>query len=112
MFANISDFCLSSDAMEKKWIYATNDDIVYGFGRNRFGGLGLGTEEDGIKEPQLNSTLSGKQIIDIFCGYEHWIALSADGQCYSWGHNQFGQLGIESPETTTPLEIPSFAPEK
>ena len=83
-------------------IFATKDDNVYGFGRNRFGGLGLGTLKEHITSPTLNTTLSHKKIANIFCGFEHWIALTADGRCYSWGHNELGQLGhgsIESSQT-------------
>ena len=75
-------------------IYATNEDKVFGFGRNRFGGLGLGTVDEHILNPTLNHTLSDRQLLNIFCGFEHWIGLTASGQCYAWGHNQFGQLGI------------------
>ena len=81
-------------------IYATKDDKVYGFGRNRFGGLGLGSLQEHITSPALNNTLSDKQIANIFCGFEHWIALTGEGRCYSWGHNHFGQLGIGTLEST------------
>jgi alpha-tubulin suppressor-like RCC1 family protein len=74
-------------------IYATTDDIVFCFGENRFGCLGLGTY-DYIPKPVLNRTLSGKTLIDIVTGYEHCIGLTANGQCYAWGLNGFGRLGI------------------
>ena len=91
-------------------IYATHDDNVFGFGRNRFGGLGLGTLEEHIHTPRLNPILSGIQISNIFCGFEHWIALTESGRCYAWGHNQFGQLGIGSlNETQTPQIIDFLA---
>ena len=82
-------------------IFITSDDHVYGYGRNRFGGLGLGHSQENTplqraltERPQLNNNLSGKRVVDIICGYEHWIALTANGRCYGWGHNQFGQLGV------------------
>ena len=87
-------------------IFATKDDKVYGFGRNRFGGLGLGTVDEHIDSPALNQTLSDKQLSNIYCGFEHWIALTSNGRCYAWGHNDFGQLGIGTVEATqTPLLI-------
>ena len=82
-------------------IYVTNDDKVYGFGRNRFGGLGLGTDEELFNKPTLNQTLSGKQLKNFFFGFEHWMALTSRGLVYGWGHNSSGQLGIGSLEPTT-----------
>ena len=88
-------------------IFATNEDHVYGFGRNRFGGLGLSTTEANISSDiRFNDMLSGRQIQDFVWGYEHWIALTATGRCYSWGHNNRGQLGTPALEpTTTPTLI-------
>ena len=84
----------------------------YGYGRNRFGGLGLGHLEENKETAQLNTTLTGKSVVNIFCGYEHWIALTAGGQCYAWGHNQFGQLGIKAlEETSTPRLIDALKDE-
>lgn len=74
-------------------IYATTDDKVFGFGQNRFGCLGLGTY-DCTPKPVLNRTLSDKALIDIVTGCEHCIGLTANGQCYAWGLNGFGRLGI------------------
>jgi alpha-tubulin suppressor-like RCC1 family protein len=86
-------------------IYATIDDKVFGFGRNRFGGLGLGYADLEVKTPTLNTTLTNKQISNVFFGFEHWLALTRSGQCYVWGHNDFGQLGID---TTTPTATPQL----
>lgn len=92
-------------------IYATKDDKVFGYGRNRFGGLGLGIETE-VKSPQLNRTLSGKRITNFVVGFEHWIALTATGHCYVWGHNQKGQLGIGSRDPSlTPQLIKGLAHE-
>ena len=80
-------------------LYVTKEDNVFCYGRNRFGGLGLGNEVE-VKSPQLNRMLSGKRITNFVVGFEHWIALTATGHCYAWGHNQKGQLGIGSKEPT------------
>ena len=93
-------------------IFATNEDKVYAFGRNRFGGLGLGSDEENIVSPQWNADLSDKQISNIFCGFEHWIALTNAGQCYAWGHNDCGQLGVAGvTKTNKPLLIQELAGE-
>lgn len=39
-------------------------------------------------------------IVQIACGVEHSIALTNDGELYSWGSNREGQLGIGSHTVT------------
>lgn len=34
------------------------------------------------------------RIMDFNCGYNHVIALSVEGIVFSWGNNEFGQLGL------------------
>ncbi|CAG2110214.1 unnamed protein product [Medioppia subpectinata] len=86
-------------------IVVTTDDIVYGFGANRFGRLGLGVS-DAIERPQLNATLTGKKIMKICYGLGHCLGLTSGGQCYGWGHNASGQIGIGSmSDTPTPQPI-------
>jgi len=38
--------------------------------------------------------MTDKHILSIACGHNHTVALSALGTVFSWGHNEFGQLGI------------------
>ncbi|CAG2100952.1 unnamed protein product [Medioppia subpectinata] len=75
-------------------IYVTNDDKVYGFGNNSNGCLGLGADYRRIHRPALNPYLSGKYLADVAIGRQFCIGLTADGRCYSWGANDFGQLGV------------------
>ncbi|CAG2117337.1 unnamed protein product, partial [Medioppia subpectinata] len=90
-------------------IAITADDRVYGFGTNRFGRLGLGVNGL-IARPQLNATLTGKKITKICYGLGHCIGLTRSGQCYGWGHNSCGQLGIGSvADTPTPQPIKTFS---
>ena len=90
-------------------MFALLDDTVYSLGFNRKGALGLGHRKENLREPEMNLTLSGKQIIDIVSGYEHCIGLTAYGECYSWGLNQYGQLGIGNTEDQSiPQKIDEF----
>ncbi len=41
-------------------------------------------------------SLLGPQLVDIGCGDFHTLAVTASGECYSWGANSHGQLGISS----------------
>ncbi|CAG2108557.1 unnamed protein product, partial [Medioppia subpectinata] len=86
-------------------IVVTADERVYGFGANRFGRLGLGVNGL-IARPQLNATLTGKKIMKICYGLGHCLGLTSDRQCYGWGHNASGQLGVGSvADTPTPQLI-------
>ena len=84
----------------KDVLFITNEDKVYCFGQNRFGALGLGHKEENIESIQFNAYLSGQEVIDLSFGSKHWIALTSSGQCYVWGDNTFGQLGVKHVDNT------------
>ena len=86
----------------KSVIFITNEDKVYCFGSNQWGVLGLGTKQKHIHKQTLNETLSDKGVVDIRNGSEHCLALTYNDRVhtvYSWGKNQFGQLGHTSSKT-------------
>jgi RCC1 and BTB domain-containing protein len=62
------------------------------FGDNKYGCLGLG-HNNAVKEPQIVNQLCDQQIIDISYGYYHVLALTISVKCFSWGRNDWGQLG-------------------
>jgi alpha-tubulin suppressor-like RCC1 family protein len=39
------------------------------------------------------TSLNGVNVIDIACGESHTCALTSDGDVYTWGSGQIGQLG-------------------
>ena len=73
-----------------------SNNLVWAWGSNNFGQLGDGTYID-KKTPVLISTedslLRGRKIISVSAGLSHSIALDSAGVVYSWGNNDFGQLG-------------------
>ncbi|CAN0066321.1 unnamed protein product [Hapterophycus canaliculatus] len=71
---------------------------LYMFGNNRDGSLGVaGHANEGpplvASAPQLVTGLKGKQVVQIGCGQQHTVALTAGGSMYCWGGNSKGQLG-------------------
>eukprot|EP00884_Botryococcus_braunii_P013111 jgi/Botrbrau1/21800/Bobra.0190s0025.2 len=68
------------------------DGKLYGWGWNKFGQLGNGTNED-ANAPKLITTLESKKAKLISCGWRHTVAVTEDGQVYSWGRGVHGQLG-------------------
>ena len=71
----------------------TVDQILYTFGKNTFGQLGL-DHNITVIEPIFHPLTSKLKITQIICGGEHTIALSQSNELYTWGLNVFGQLGL------------------
>jgi alpha-tubulin suppressor-like RCC1 family protein len=73
----------------------TSDGIVWAWGGNSKGQLGDGTTTD-RKNPVQALKSGGSAItgaVDVSAGYDHSLALLADGTVYAWGGNSKGQLG-------------------
>lgn len=89
--ANIKFVCIFGETGNEVLI-TTKDDNVFAFGNNKNGCLGLGNDTS-IQKPTKVVELCGKQIINITYGYSHVLAITKSGDIYSWGYNDFGQLG-------------------
>ncbi len=84
----------------------TKDGEVYAWGKNTYGELGLNSNENTSYATQVvDASLMGSlsDIIDIACGDEFSGAIDKDGKIYTWGRNNYGQLGIGN---TTSQNIP------
>ncbi|NLT50021.1 MAG: T9SS type A sorting domain-containing protein [Ignavibacteria bacterium] len=71
-----------------------SDGTVYSWGIN-YGQLGNGNNIDSNVPVAVDTSgvLSGKTITAVAAGYFHSIALDSDGIVYTWGDNDYGQLG-------------------
>jgi alpha-tubulin suppressor-like RCC1 family protein len=66
-------------------------------GSNTYGQLGLGDKKLDLKQsPQLVESLVGQKAVKVACGSFHTLALNADGDCFAWGSNKFGQCGTQN----------------
>ncbi|MDZ7816228.1 MAG: hypothetical protein U5N86_09605 [Planctomycetota bacterium] len=70
-----------------------HDGSVSSAGDNSFGQLGLGDNNDRHTVTYVTA-LSGIHVDKVIAGYEHSLALAANGHLYAWGANDSGQLGI------------------
>ena len=76
-------------------VLLSNGD-VYGSGRNASGQLGLGDGKAVCGDIKVFTKLPLKNIRDIDAGHEHSIACNYEGQVFTWGSPQYGQLGFGS----------------
>lgn len=81
-----------------------NEGNVYTWGTNDYGQLGLGQNDRFQATPQKVRFVSN--VVQVACGDFHVLALTADGEVYSWGNGTDGQLGIgTNSNQTTPTLI-------
>ncbi|KUL90920.1 hypothetical protein ZTR_00985 [Talaromyces verruculosus] len=50
--------------------------------------------------------LSGKKVISLALGQDHSIAISEQGEVFTWGSNKYGQLGYNLPRANNKRDIP------
>jgi hypothetical protein len=83
----------------------TQSGEVYAWGSNYSGQIGCG--DNYIKSmPTKLKALNDIKIKMISCGFHHSMALTENGCVYSWGFNEFGQLGIgNTKDSNTPKQI-------
>jgi alpha-tubulin suppressor-like RCC1 family protein len=92
------------------WATADNGSIVYGWGSNHHGEAGSGTTTDIQPRPLPVSGLP-TDVIRVTGGIHFSVALAADGSVWTWGSNQWGQLGDgRLPDHTTPGRVPGLPP--
>lgn len=76
---------------ESHTVALTVEGEVYAWGGGSMGQLGLG---DLLRQnlPIQVSNLENR-IIQIGCGKRHSVAVSKEGRLFTWGSNEYGQLG-------------------
>jgi len=70
--------------------------VVWAWGSNSFGQLGVGSNDSQITFASAIRSLQGTTITAIAAGSGHSLALDSQGNVWAWGDNQVGQLGIGS----------------
>ncbi|CAH9097570.1 unnamed protein product [Cuscuta europaea] len=78
----------------------TDTGAVLTFGWGLYGQCGQGSTDDELS-PICVSSLLGIRIDGIAAGLWHTLCVSADGDVYAFGGNQFGQLGTGEDQAET-----------
>jgi alpha-tubulin suppressor-like RCC1 family protein len=90
----------------------TETGKLYTWGYNGDGRLGDGTTTNRAT-PILIDNFDGEKVIAVSLGDRHSSAITESGKLYTWGYNNFGQLGDGTTTTrTTPTLIDKFNDEK
>ncbi len=92
------------------------DGRAYSWGANSWGSESYGQLGDGTttdrSAPGLVALPAGVTATQVAAGCGHGLALTAGGQVYTWGDNDFGQLGDGTTTgrgTPGPVDLPSGA---
>ena len=60
-------------------------------------------------KPTLMTDLLNVKIVRISCGHSFSMALTDNGEVYSWGDNSVGQLGTKSSSNNGPCKVTALA---
>ncbi|GAX82152.1 hypothetical protein CEUSTIGMA_g9580.t1 [Chlamydomonas eustigma] len=100
----LPDAIRAVSAGEHHTLCVTTSGEVWAFGSNECGQLGIGQEfEHKYVEPRLVKQLKGVNVVAVTAGVSHSLALSAQGDVFSWGQSDCGALG-HGPETVRKIE--------
>lgn len=88
----------------------TSDGEIFSWGTGQYGQLGNGSSSYTPRfvpiAVNMSGALAGKKVIAIAAGIHHNLALTDDGQVYSWGSNEYGQLGGTGNSTSNvPIKV-------
>jgi len=85
-------------------VFLRHDGTIWTCGDNRYGQLGIGVISTNSAYPVQVINLNG--IVEVASGNFHNLALKSDSSVWSWGRNDYGQLGDGSnTDRTTPIKI-------
>lgn len=87
-------------------LLATQDGETYSWGLNSSCQLGNGTTGPASLPFLVSSMFCAKKAVEVACGFSHSMVLTSDGEVYSWGSNNCGQVGSGSTTTqATPRRV-------
>ena len=83
------------------------DGNAWGWGQNLYGAAGVGVDTGIISTPRQITFPGNAKVDQIAAGEYFFIARGTDGSVYTWGHNLYGQLGVN-----TTANLPRSSPQK
>ena len=80
------------------------DGKVFTWGSNAFGQLGNGTTNDSDEPVEVNFK-EGTIITQVAAGEEYSVALDSEGNVWTWGRNNYFQIGHTGGDQYTPYKV-------
>ncbi|MDY0140107.1 MAG: hypothetical protein RBR50_10435, partial [Candidatus Izemoplasmatales bacterium] len=106
---NLDEEILGLDLGKNNNILFTSENRVFVWGLNNYGQLGNGTVTNKSTPVDITNQFSFQQeesIIKVTSGYSHLFLITSNNRIFSWGDNQYGQLGNGSSiNQLNPIEI-------
>ncbi len=101
--------CAGDNPTESACYVITEDGVLYVWGKNSYGQLGVGDEVN-KNTPIKVTAINGKVMELIISNSFSVYAILEDGSLYAWGDNYFGELGVGdevNKNTPTKVNLPS-----
>jgi len=89
---------------EKHTLILTEEGEVYAWGGNDVGQLGLGVNDDLVKEPRKIESLEDK-VVDIGCGLNYSVVVNTDGEVLGFGALRDAGLPSSKDKVASPVSI-------
>lgn len=73
----------------------SQNGILFAYGENQFGELGLGDHETRTSPEKITYfTDNNEKVVEVSCGFKHSICRTSLKKIFTWGINKHGQLGL------------------
>lgn len=107
--SNAGDF-LTTDGTNTSWVPLNVDPTLsaWVWGNNLNFSLGLRVQimQNNASSPML--LRSATSWTELACGYYHGVGVKSDGTLWTWGYNQYGQIGVGDsglPQKSYPVQV-------
>ena len=98
---------IDNKTVKKVSVYAqhvcaiTTDDMLYCWGANGYGQLGINTTDDTTAPVSV-----GGNVAEVSVGDDYTCLIDLGGALYCWGHNSYERLGLQFESYTSSVPIP------
>lgn len=95
IISSLDNYCITQIRCGGNHSLALNEwGQIFSWGSDNYGQLGHGEGVLTQNTPKLIKLLATKHVVQIASGQNHSLALINNGELYSWGANEYGQLGL------------------
>ncbi|OQS03786.1 hypothetical protein THRCLA_03927 [Thraustotheca clavata] len=94
-------------------LYLTESGALYSNGGNAYGQCGTKNESSSVWEPtKINIPGKSSKVASMAAGFQHALAATKEGQVYTWGKGERGQLGFGTVNVSAPQHIVALRQKK